>query len=47
MGSLDEFDVVIVDSATPPRTIERLRARGINLVVAAPNGNADDTKSDL
>ncbi|MBL4928155.1 DeoR/GlpR family DNA-binding transcription regulator [Fuscibacter oryzae] len=35
MGALDEFDVVIVDDGTPPRLIDRMRARGINVEVAA------------
>ena len=34
MGSLDEFDVVIVDDGTPPSRIERMKARGIKVVVA-------------
>ena len=34
MGSLDEFDVVIVDDGTPPRHIERMRSRGVKVVVA-------------
>ena len=34
MGSLDEFDVVIVDDETPPRQIERMKSRGIRVVVA-------------
>lgn len=37
MGSLDEFDVVIVDDGTPPRLIDRMKSRGINVqVVAVP-----------
>lgn len=35
MGALDEFDVVIVDDATPPREIDRMRSRGIDVVIAA------------
>lgn len=34
MGGLDEFDVVIVDDATPPRQVERMHMRGINVIVA-------------
>lgn len=34
MGALDEFDVVIVDDATPPRTVDRMQSRGINVIVA-------------
>lgn len=34
MGSLEEFDVVIVDDSTPPRQLERMRSRGINVLVA-------------
>lgn len=34
MGSLDEFDVVIVDEGTPPRQVERMKAKGITVVVA-------------
>lgn len=40
MGALDEFDVVIVDDGTPPRQIERIRTRGVNVVVApVPRGH--------
>ena len=41
MGSLDEFDVVIVDDGTPPRTVDRMRARGIEVVVAPVPPQAD------
>lgn len=34
MCALDEFDVVIVDDATPARTIDAIRARGVNVEVA-------------
>ncbi|MDX8464647.1 DeoR/GlpR family DNA-binding transcription regulator [Mesorhizobium sp. VK23B] len=34
MGTLDEFDVVIVDDGTPPRQVERMKAKGITVVVA-------------
>jgi len=34
MGALDEFDIVIVDSETPPRIVERMKARGVNVQVA-------------
>lgn len=34
MVALDDFDVVIVDDGTPLRQIERMRARGINIIVA-------------
>lgn len=38
MVSLDAFDVVIVDDGTPPRQVERMKARGVNVVVApVPN----------
>lgn len=36
MAPLDDFDMVIVDDGTPPALIERLRARGIDVVVADP-----------
>lgn len=36
MCGLDEFDVVIVDAATPPRLVERMRSRGINVQIAQP-----------
>ena len=36
MGSLEEFDVVIVDASTPPALVQQLKARGIGIVVAAP-----------
>lgn len=35
MGKLDEFDIVIVDDGMPARQVEQLRARGIEVVVAA------------
>jgi len=34
MGALEEFDVVVVDDGTPPREVERMKARGITVVVA-------------
>lgn len=34
MGSIDEFDVVVVDDGTPPSQVERMKARGITVVVA-------------
>ncbi len=34
MASLDEFDVVIVDDRTPARMVDRMRSRGIEVVVA-------------
>lgn len=40
LGRLDEFDVVILDDATPPRLVEQLRASGINVQVA-PVTDAD------
>ena len=40
MGTLDEFDVVIVDDGTPPRQVERMKAKGITVVVApVPRAN--------
>jgi DeoR/GlpR family transcriptional regulator of sugar metabolism len=36
MVSLNEFDLVIVDAATPPLLIERMRTRGIEVQVAGP-----------
>lgn len=42
MCGLEEFDVVIVDQATPPRLVERMRSRGINVQIApmlAEDGN--------
>jgi DeoR/GlpR family transcriptional regulator of sugar metabolism len=42
MVSLDAFDVVIVDDGTPPRQVERMKARGVNVVVApVPNVQRD------
>jgi DeoR/GlpR family transcriptional regulator of sugar metabolism len=38
MGSLYEFDVIVVDDGTPPQQIERMKARGIEVVVAATAG---------
>lgn len=34
MGKLDEFDVVIVDDGIAPREVERMRSRGIKVIVA-------------
>lgn len=36
MCALDEFDVVIVDDATPPRTVAAIRERGVNVEIAPP-----------
>lgn len=36
MCGLDEFDVVIVDAATPPRLLDRMRSRGIPVQIAPP-----------
>ena len=38
MGPLDAFDTVIVDAATPARSIDDMRALGVEVVVAAPVG---------
>lgn len=37
-GALSDFDVVIVDEATPFTHIERMQAQGINVIVARPGG---------
>ena len=34
MCALEDFDVVILDDATPPRTIDAVRARGVNVEIA-------------
>ena len=34
MGSLEEFDIVIVDSNTPSRHLENMARQGVNVVVA-------------
>ncbi len=34
MAALDEFDVVIVDDRMPPTQVERMKARGISILVA-------------
>ena len=34
MNALDDFDVVIVDDGLPPLCLERMKSRGINVVVA-------------
>lgn len=39
MCALDDFDTVVVDQATPLRMIDRLRTRGIEVVVARPGSN--------
>ncbi|WP_376767847.1 DeoR/GlpR family DNA-binding transcription regulator [Segnochrobactrum spirostomi] len=38
MGSLSEFDVVIVDDALPEPHLDRLRRKGINIVLAPLHG---------
>jgi DeoR/GlpR family transcriptional regulator of sugar metabolism len=35
MCALEEFDAIVVDDGTPPRQLERMKARGINVVVAS------------
>ncbi|WP_274424752.1 DeoR/GlpR family DNA-binding transcription regulator [Chelativorans sp. YIM 93263] len=35
MASLDEFDAVIVDDRTPERHLDRMRAKGVNVIVAS------------
>lgn len=39
MCGLDEFDVIIVDDGTPPLQVERMKARGLNVVVAPLQGH--------
>lgn len=39
---MTDFDLVIVDSRTPEEHVNRLRSRGVHVVVAAPSG-ADET----
>ncbi|MDX8512167.1 DeoR/GlpR family DNA-binding transcription regulator [Mesorhizobium captivum] len=34
MCALDEFDVIVVDDGTPPRQVETMKERGMNVVVA-------------
>jgi DeoR/GlpR family transcriptional regulator of sugar metabolism len=38
MCALEEFDVIVVDDGTPPRQLERMKARGMNVVVASTQG---------
>jgi DeoR/GlpR family transcriptional regulator of sugar metabolism len=38
LASLSDFDVVIVDAATPAEHVNRLRNKGINVVVAPVAG---------
>lgn len=38
LAPLTDFDVVIVDSATPPELVESLRGQGVTIEVAAPTG---------
>lgn len=40
MCATDEFDAIVVDDGTPPRLLERMKARGVNVVVA-PIGRGD------
>ena len=42
MGQLNEFDVVIVDDGTPQHHLDRMRANGINVVVADRTGKSHD-----
>lgn len=35
MCALDEFDAIIVDDGTSPREVEKMKARGLNVVVAS------------
>lgn len=42
MGQLNEFDVVIVDDGTPQHHLDRMRANGINVVVAERTGRGRD-----
>lgn len=39
MGSLSEFDVVIVDEALPEPHLDRLRRKGVNIVLAPLHGS--------
>lgn len=34
MCALDDFDAIIVDDGTPPRQVEAMKSRGVNVVVA-------------
>lgn len=36
MEPLEKFDLVILDDATPPATIEQMKSRGIEVMVASP-----------
>lgn len=42
MAALDEFDLVIVDDATPARLVERMKTRGIRVQVAATSQSQAD-----
>lgn len=41
MAPLEDFDMVIVDDATPPPLIEQMKSRGVDVVVADPVAVAD------
>jgi DeoR/GlpR family transcriptional regulator of sugar metabolism len=44
MGALTDFDVVIVDDGIPDAHLVRMRARGVNVVIAPPlRGSGEDT----
>jgi DeoR/GlpR family transcriptional regulator of sugar metabolism len=45
LASLNDFDLVIVDAATPAETVAHLRGRGVEVQVAAPGGEAKDPKA--
>lgn len=44
-ASLNEFDTVILDSATAPEHLERLRKNGVHVVVAQPKSTAANPPS--
>jgi DeoR/GlpR family transcriptional regulator of sugar metabolism len=46
MCSLDEFDAVIVDDGTPPLQVEKMRSRGVNVVVAPVRGDPVGTPTE-
>jgi DeoR/GlpR family transcriptional regulator of sugar metabolism len=46
MCALDEFDAVIVDDGTPPLQVEKMRSRGVNVVVAPVRGDPVGTPTE-
>jgi DeoR/GlpR family transcriptional regulator of sugar metabolism len=46
MCALDEFDAIIVDDGTPPLQVEKMRSRGVNVVVATMGRDPVETSAE-